>query len=215
MKKIIPALLMVALTTAAGCAQSGAVPPETAYSQEDVLVTEAEREAGKPIFQIVMEDGGVIRGELYPDTAPESVGNFIALANSGFYDGLIFHRVIPGFMIQGGCPTGTGTGGPGWNIKGEFSQNGVPNDIKHTVGVLSMARSQSPNSAGSQFFIMTSNSPHLDGQYAAFGKVLEGMDVADGIVNTPRDGRDRPNQDQVMKYIRVQTFGVDYPFERR
>lgn len=215
MKKIIPALLMMALTTAAGCSHADAALPETAYSETDVLVTEAEREAGMPIFQIVMEDGGIIRGELYPSIAPESVGNFVALANSGFYDGLIFHRVIPGFMIQGGCPTGTGTGGPGWNIKGEFARNGVLNPLKHTVGVLSMARSQAPDSAGSQFFIMTSDSPHLDGQYAAFGKVLEGMDVAERIVNSPRNGMDRPNQDQRMKYIRVATFGVDYPFERK
>ena len=167
-----------------------------------------------PTFAITMEDGRQMKGELYPDIAPQSVGNFIALANSGFYDGLIFHRVIPGFMIQGGCPDGTGMGGPGYRIRGEFRINGVRNDLKHTYGVLSMARSMSPNSAGSQFFIMTSDSPHLDGQYAAFGKVLEGMDVADSIVNTKRDMRDKPLTPQRMASIRVETNGVEYPFEK-
>ena len=138
--------------------------------------------AQNPTFVITMADGREMKGELYPETAPQSVGNFIALANSGFYDGLIFHRVIPGFMIQGGDPKGTGIGGPGYHIKGEFAMNGVNNPLKHTYGVLSMARSMMPDSAGSQFFIMTSDSPHLDGQYAAFGKVLEGMDVADAII---------------------------------
>ena len=155
-----------------------------------------------------------MKGELYPEIAPQSVGNFIALANSGFYDGLIFHRVIPGFMIQGGDPKGTGIGGPGYRIKGEFAMNGVNNPLKHTYGVLSMARSMMPDSAGSQFFIMTSDSPHLDGQYAAFGKVLEGMDVADAIVATKRDMRDKPLTPQVMKSIRVETFGQVYPFEQ-
>ena len=145
-----------------------------------------------PTFVITMADGREMKGELYPDIAPQSVGNFIALANSGFYDGLIFHRVIPGFMIQGGDPKGTGMGGPGYRIKGEFAMNGVPNPLKHTYGVLSMARSMMPDSAGSQFFIMTSDSPHLDGQYAAFGKVLEGMDVADAIVSVKRDRMDKP-----------------------
>ena len=170
--------------------------------------------ATNPTFVITMEDGRQMKGELYPDIAPQSVGNFIALANSGFYDGLIFHRVIPGFMIQGGDPRGTGTGGPGWSIKGEFAANGVPNPLKHTYGVLSMARSMMPDSAGSQFFIMTSVSPRLDGQYAAFGKVLEGMEVADSIVNARRDPRDRPYTDQRMAGIRVETFGADYPFEK-
>ena len=146
--------------------------------------------AQNPVFTITMRDGRQMKGELYPETAPQSVGNFVALANSGFYDGLIFHRVIPGFMIQGGDPKGMGFGGPGYCIKGEFAANGVDNPVKHTYGVLSMARSMDPDSAGSQFFIMTSDSPHLDGQYAAFGKVLEGMDVAEDIVNTPRDGAD-------------------------
>ena len=167
-----------------------------------------------PTFVITMADGREMKGELYPDIAPQSVGNFIALANSGFYDGLIFHRVIPGFMIQGGDPKGTGIGGPGYRIKGEFAMNGVNNPLKHTYGVLSMARSMMPDSAGSQFFIMTSDSPHLDGQYAAFGKVLEGMDVADAIVSVKRDRMDKPLEPQTMKSIRVETFGQTYPFEQ-
>jgi peptidyl-prolyl cis-trans isomerase B (cyclophilin B) len=161
-----------------------------------------------------MRDGREMKGELYPETAPQSVGNFVALANSGFYDGLIFHRVIPGFMIQGGDPKGMGYGGPGYCIKGEFAANGVNNPVKHTYGVLSMARSMAPDSAGSQFFIMTSDSPHLDGQYAAFGKVLEGMEVADSIVNVKRDMRDKPLEPQRMASIRVETNGVEYPFEK-
>ena len=161
-----------------------------------------------------MEDGREMKGELYPEIAPQSVGNFIALANSGFYDGLIFHRVIPGFMIQGGDPKGTGTGGPGYRIKGEFAMNGVRNPLKHTYGVLSMARSMMPDSAGSQFFIMTSDSPHLDGSYAAIGKVLEGMETADAIVNVKRDRMDRPYEDQRMKSIRVETFGQVFPFDQ-
>ena len=167
-----------------------------------------------PTVVITMADGREMKGELYPDIAPQSVGNFIALANSGFYDGLIFHRVIPGFMIQGGDPKGTGMGGPGYRIKGEFAMNGVNNPLKHTYGVLSMARSMMPDSAGSQFFIMTSDSPHLDGQYAAFGKVLEGMDVADAIVSVKRDRMDKPLEPQTMKSIRVETFGQTYPFEQ-
>ena len=167
-----------------------------------------------PTFVITMADGREMKGELYPDIAPQSVGNFIALANSGFYDGLIFHRVIPGFMIQGGDPKGTGMGGPGYRIKGEFAMNGVNNPLKHTYGVLSMARSMMPDSAGSQFFIMTSDSPHLDGQYAAFGKVLEGMDVADTIVSVKRDRMDKPLEPQTMKSIRAETFGQTYPFDQ-
>ena len=170
--------------------------------------------AQNPIFVITMEDGREMKGELYPEVAPQSVGNFIALANSGFYDGLIFHRVIPGFMIQGGDPKGVGIGGPGYHIKGEFMMNGVANPLKHTYGVLSMARSMMPDSAGSQFFIMTSDSPHLDGQYAAFGKVLEGMETADAIVSVKRDMRDKPVVDQRMKSIRVETFGQVYPFDQ-
>ncbi len=170
--------------------------------------------AQNPVFVITMKDGRTMKGELYPEVAPQSVGNFTALANSGFYDGLIFHRVIPGFMIQGGDPKGMGYGGPGYSIKGEFAANGVNNPLKHTYGVLSMARSMMPDSAGSQFFIMTADSPHLDGQYAAFGKVLEGMDVADDIVSVPRDSADKPLEPQVMASIRVDTFGEVYPFEQ-
>lgn len=155
-------------------------------------------------FTIEMEKGGIMTGELYPEIAPITVANFEKLANEGFYDGLIFHRVIPGFMIQGGDPTGTGMGGSLENIKGEFAANGFKNDLKHTRGVLSMARSQRPNSASSQFFIMVEDSPHLDGMYAAFGKVTEGMEVADEIVEVKRDVRDKPREDQVMKSIRVE-----------
>lgn len=167
-----------------------------------------------PIFKITMANGAAMEGELYPDMAPESVGNFIELANSGFYDGLCFHRVIPGFMIQGGCPLGNGTGGPDWHIKGEFNQNGVNNPLKHTEGVLSMARSMMPNSAGSQFFIMTSTSPHLDGAYAAFGKLTSGMDEAYKIVNVKRDYNDKPLERQEIKTIRVECFGKEYPFTK-
>ena len=164
-----------------------------------------------PIVTIEMESGAVMSGELYPEIAPNTVNNFIALANSGFYDGVVFHRVIPGFMIQGGDPDGNGTGGPGYEIKGEFSANGFKNDLKHTLGVLSMARTMIPDSAGSQFFIMVADAPHLDGQYAAFGKVIEGMDVVNKIAETATDYSDRPLQPQVMKTVTVETFGVDYP----
>ena len=168
--------------------------------------------AQNPLVTIEMEDGGKMVAELYPDVAPNTVNNFISLVRSGFYNGLIFHRVIPGFMIQGGCPDGTGMGGPGYTIKGEFARNGVKNDLKHDRGVLSMARAMHPNSAGSQFFIMVEKAPHLDGDYAAFGKVVEGMDVADAIVYADRDVRtDRPRKDQRMKSVTVETFGVDYP----
>ena len=164
-----------------------------------------------PVFTIEMENGGVITGELYPDVAPQSVYNFIALANSGYYDGLIFHRVIPGFMIQGGCPEGTGMGGPGYCIKGEFFYNGVKNDLKHKRGVLSMARAQSPNSGGSQFFIMHADSKFLDGQYAAFGKVTSGLEVVDAIAATKTDRNDRPLVDQKIVSIVVDTKGETYP----
>ena len=167
-----------------------------------------------PTFTLTLENGGVMTGELYPEHAPESVGNFIELANKGYYDGLTFHRVIPGFMIQGGCPNGTGMGGPGYCIKGEFNQNGHHNPLKHTYGVLSMARSMMPNSAGSQFFIMTSMSPHLDGSYAAFGRVLTGLEHADRIQNVKRDRADKPLEPQVIASIRVDTQGHEYPFER-
>ena len=158
-----------------------------------------------------MESGGVIEGELYPDKAPQSVYNFIDLCNHNYYDGLIFHRVISGFMIQGGCPKGTGTGGPGYCIKGEFKLNGVQNNLSHQRGVLSMARAQAANSAGSQFFIMHENGEFLDGQYAAFGKVLEGMDVVDKIAAVKTDGNDRPLTEQKIASIRVDTKGEDYP----
>ena len=160
-----------------------------------------------PIVTITMEDGSVMKAELYPDIAPNTVKNFVDLINRGFYDGVGFHRVIPGFMIQGGCPDGNGTGGPGYSIKGEFTRNGFANNLKHTKGVLSMARTMDPNSAGSQFFIMVENAPHLDGQYAAFGKLIEGQEVADKIVNVPRDRMDKPYEDQVMKTVTVETFG--------
>ena len=154
--------------------------------------------------RIEMENGDVMRGELYPEIAPKTVANFEKLVNVGFYDGLIFHRVIPGFMIQGGCPKGEGTGGPGWQIEGEFALNGFKNDLKHTRGVMSMARSMMPNSAGSQFFIMVADSPHLDGQYAAFGKIIEGMEAADAIVKSPRDMRDKPKKAQRMKKVTIE-----------
>ncbi len=164
-----------------------------------------------PIVTIEMENGGVIKAELYPEVAPNTVNNFIYLIKKGHYDGLIFHRVIAGFMIQGGCPNGTGMGGPGYSIKGEFSGNGFKNDLKHEKGVLSMARTMHPNSAGSQFFIMHDYAPHLDGQYAAFGKVIEGLDVVDAIADTRVDYNDRPRVPQVMKKVTVDTQGVDYP----
>ncbi|MDE7076077.1 MAG: peptidylprolyl isomerase [Clostridia bacterium] len=165
-----------------------------------------------PVATITMENGNTIKLELYPDKAPNTVNNFIALANSGFYDGLIFHRVIKGFMIQGGDPAGIGTGGPGYNIKGEFALNGFKqNDIKHERGVISMARAYHPDSAGSQFFIMHANSSHLDGQYAAFGKVTEGIDTVDEIASVATDRNDKPRADKTMKSVRVETFGVEYP----
>ena len=164
-----------------------------------------------PTFKITMENGAVMEGELYPEIAPQSVYNFIDLCNHNFYDGLIFHRVIPGFMIQGGCPDGTGMGGPGYCIKGEFFFNGVKNDLKHKRGVLSMARSQSPNSAGSQFFLMHQNSPHLDGQYAAFGKVTSGLEVIDAIASVKTNYQDRPLDEQKIASITVDTHGETYP----
>ncbi len=164
-----------------------------------------------PIVTITMEDGGTMKLELYPEVAPNTVNNFITLAQKGYYNGLIFHRVISGFMIQGGDPDGRGTGGPGYSIKGEFSGNGFPNDLKHTRGVISMARSMRPDSAGSQFFIMHQDSPHLDGQYAAFGKLTEGEDVLDRIAGTRTGWADKPVSPQVMKTVTVDTFGVDYP----
>lgn len=171
--------------------------------------------AQNPIVTIEMKTGDVIKAELYPEIAPNTVNNFISLISKGYYNGLIFHRVIKGFMIQGGCPEGTGTGGPGYSIAGEFAQNGFENNLSHTPGVLSMARSMMPDSAGSQFFIMHETSPHLDGSYAAFGKVIEGMDIVNKIATTNTDYSDRPLEDQVMKSVTVDTFGVDYPEPER
>lgn len=167
--------------------------------------------AQNPIVTFTMENGDVIKAELYPEIAPISVNNFVSLVSKGYYDGLIFHRVIRGFMIQGGDPTGTGMGGPGYSIPGEFSRNGFENNLKHTEGVLSMARSMHPDSAGSQFFIMHKNSPHLDGQYAAFGKVIEGMENVNKIAECDTDYNDRPIDTQRMKTVTVDTFGVEYP----
>ena len=164
-----------------------------------------------PIVTIEIENGNVMKAELYPDIAPNTVNNFISLINKGFYDGVVFHRVIPGFMIQGGDPEGTGIGGPGYSIKGEFTLNGFKNDLKHEKGVLSMARTMVPDSAGSQFFIMVEKSPHLDGQYAAFGKVIEGIEEADRIVSVRRDFNDKPKEPQTMKKVTVETFDVEYP----
>ncbi|SCZ02256.1 peptidylprolyl isomerase [Alkaliphilus peptidifermentans] len=164
-----------------------------------------------PIVTITMENGNQMKAELYPEVAPNTVNNFISLIKKGFYNGLIFHRVIPGFMIQGGDPQGMGVGGPGYGIKGEFDGNGFDNNLKHTKGVLSMARAQNPNSAGSQFFIMVANSPHLDGDYAGFGKIIEGIEEADRIVAVERDFRDKPVEDQKIQEMSVETFGIEYP----
>ncbi len=164
-----------------------------------------------PIVTIEMQDGSVMKAELYPEIAPNTVNNFISLINHGFYDDLTFHRVIKGFMLQGGCPDGNGMGGPGYSIKGEFSMNGVPNDLRHEPGILSMARSMSPDSAGSQFFIMHKTSPHLDGQYAAFGQIIEGMDVVNKIAEVRTDYNDKPLEPQVIRTMSVETFGETYP----
>ena len=201
---IILPLLLAACCGLAGCAQEATEEPQTMEQQY-------------PIATIEMADGSVIRIELYPDVAENTVKNFIYLANTGFYDGVIFHRVIEGFMIQGGDPDGTGTGGPGYRIKGEFSNNHYDNDLKHERGVISMARQGNPyfpasayNTAGSQFFIMHADSEHLDGDYAAFGHVIEGMDVVDAIAAVETDANDRPLVEQRMETVRVETFGVDY-----
>lgn len=167
--------------------------------------------AQNPVVTIEMENGDIMKAELYPQIAPNTVNNFISLIKKGFYDGVIFHRVIPGFMIQGGDPEGTGIGGPGYSIKGEFTQNGFPNQLKHTPGVLSMARTMMPDSAGSQFFIMHKTSPHLDGQYAAFGKIIEGLDVVDKIAQVRTNFQDAPLEKQVIKKVTVETFGEEYP----
>lgn len=167
--------------------------------------------AQNPVVTFTMKNGDTFKAELYPEIAPQSVNNFISLIQKGFYNGLIFHRVIRGFMIQGGDPQGTGMGGPGYCIKGEFASNGFKNDLKHTEGVLSMARSMFPDSAGSQFFIMHKNSPHLDGDYAAFGKIIEGMDIINKIAEVPTNYNDRPMEDQVMETVTIDCFGVEYP----
>lgn len=200
-KKVIGLLLCTALVTSvAGCAGS-----------KDSGSTSKGGDKMNPVVTIEMENGDKIKVELYPDIAPNTVNNFISLVNKKFYDGLIFHRVIPGFMIQGGDPKGTGAGGPGYNIKGEFSGNGFKNDLKHTRGVISMARTQAPDTAGSQFFIMVTDYPSLDGQYASFGKVIEGMEAVDRIVSTKTDSNDKPLQEQKMKKVTVDTFGKTYP----
>ncbi len=201
---LLAAFLLLSLACAKGT-EASASAPKTTETKEETNVDKTH-----PVATITMKDGGKIELELYPETAPESVKNFISLANSGFYDGLIFHRVIMGFMIQGGDPKGNGTGGPGYSIKGEFAANGVKNDISHVRGVISMARAQPYDSAGSQFFIMHEDGTYLDGQYAAFGRVTSGMDVVDKIAKTTTDSRDKPYKDQVMESVRVETWGVEY-----
>jgi len=200
------ALLLLLVPMASGLAQGEDSTQPTNREEESTMPN--------PVFTIILENGQIVEGELYPNNAPQSVGNFISLANAGFYDGLIFHRVIPGFMVQGGCPNGNGMGGPGYSIKGEFSQNGISNPLRHTRGVLSMARSMKMDSAGSQFFIMVADAPHLDGGYAAFGLVTSGMEAIDQVVNAKRDRADKPVENQVIKSIRVETNGVEYPFDR-
>ena len=221
MKKILTVLLSLTLLMLSAAACTGTTENEepSASPSESAQTPEASADASPTAdpyaetigFTIEMENGDIMKGELYPNLAPKTVENFVKLCNEHFYDGLIFHRVIPGFMIQGGCPLGTGTGGPGYHIKGEFKLNGFKNKLNHTRGVLSMARAMTPNSAGSQFFIMHADAPHLDGQYAAFGKVISGMEAVDKIAAVPTDFADRPTQDQRMKKVTVDTFGVDYP----
>lgn len=201
-------LAFIATGCGAGGAQSQTGSTQSNQSQSNSSSSQAQK---NPVVTITMADGGQIKAELYPQIAPNTVNNFIALVQKGFYNGLSFHRVIPGFMIQGGDPKGNGMGGPGYSIKGEFNNNGFKNSLKHERGVLSMARAQDPNSAGSQFFIMVAAAPSLDGDYAAFGKVTSGLDVIDKIVNTPRDKSDKPLNPQVMKTVTVDTFGVNYP----
>ena len=201
--------MLIVLLTLCACSDKNDNKGESQLSNSD---------NNNPIVTIEMEDGGIIKAELYPEIAPNTVNNFISLINKGYYDGVIFHRVIPGFMIQGGDPQGTGRGGPGYKIKGEFTNNGFTNNLKHTRGVLSMARQGNPynpksayDTAGSQFFIMVADAPHLDKDYASFGKVIEGMDVVDRIVSVNRNASDKPLKDQRMKKVTVETFGVSYP----
>ncbi|MEC0247942.1 peptidylprolyl isomerase [Paenibacillus chitinolyticus] len=213
-------LVMALLVIAAGCGKAKTDSSGTATPAPTPSPTAAGSAGGSeppktdgknPVVTIEMDNGKIIKAELYPQVAPNTVNNFISLIKKGFYDGKIFHRVIPGFMIQGGDPDGTGAGGPGYGIKGEFTSNGFKNELKHTRGVLSMARAQDPDSAGSQFFIMVADSPHLDGQYASFGKVTEGMEAVDEIVNQPTEANDRPKTPPAMKKVTVDTLGVDYP----
>lgn len=208
---ILISLLAVLMVILAGCGSKPAATPAPTPEAAPTESTAGTGEISHPIATIEMDSGKVIKLELYPEVAPNTVNNFISLAKQGFYDGLIFHRVIPGFMIQGGDPEGMGTGGPGYSIKGEFKTNGFDNTLKHTTGVISMARSQSLDSAGSQFFIMTADASQLDGQYAAFGKVTEGQDVVEEIVNLPRGANDRPNDPPVMKKVTIDTLGKEYP----
>lgn len=205
-------VLMAGCGSKPGASGGAATSPSPASSAEDSSSAgQPSKSTSHPIVTFEMQNGGIIKAELYPEVAPNTVNNFISLINKGFYDGLIFHRVIPGFMIQGGDPEGTGTGGPGYSIKGEFLANGFTNDLKHTRGVLSMARANDPDSAGSQFFIMTDAAESLDGSYAAFGKVTEGMDVVDAIAALERDSNDRPKEPPVIKKVTVDTLGVTYP----
>ncbi|MFC4303214.1 peptidylprolyl isomerase [Cohnella boryungensis] len=216
---LIAVIALLLIVTGCGSKERSNSPSDTAPSsnggaastQEASPMSNVDTSGDNPIVTIEMENGGKITIELYPKVAPNSVNNFISLVKKGFYDGTIFHRVIPGFMVQGGDPDGTGMGGPGYSIAGEFTQNGFENNLKHTTGVLSMARAQNPNSAGSQFFIMVADSPHLDGAYAAFGKVTEGMDVVNEIVSQKRDRSDRPETPQVMKKVTVDTRGAEAP----
>lgn len=199
-------LSLVLLLLLSGCGTTKSEPSNEENTTQAKVISPDDY----PIVTITMEDNSTITLELYPDKAPNTVNNFVSLVNKGFYDGLIFHRIIPDFMIQGGDPNGNGTGGPGYSIKGEFSENGFENDLKHERGVISMARSQLPDSAGSQFFIMVADAPHLDGEYAPFGKVIEGMDVADKIVSSKRDKNDKPVEEIKMKQVTVDTKGIDY-----
>ncbi|WP_303984823.1 peptidylprolyl isomerase [Niallia circulans] len=199
-------LSFVLLLLLSGCGTTKSEPSKEENTTQAKVISPDDY----PIVTITMEDNSTITLELYPDKAPNTVNNFVSLVNKGFYDGLIFHRIIPDFMIQGGDPNGNGTGGPGYSIKGEFSENGFENDLKHERGVISMARSQLPDSAGSQFFIMVADAPHLDGEYAPFGKVIEGMDVVDKIVSSKRDKNDKPVEEIKMKQVTVDTKGIDY-----
>lgn len=208
---LIISVVLLLITSIIGCGtqaqNNGSSQPQTNAGTSNTNTTTGQKD---PIVTITMADGGQIKVELYPNVAPNTVKNFISLVQKGFYNGLTFHRVIPGFMIQGGDPNGNGTGGPGYSIKGEFKSNGFTNNLKHVRGVISMARTQDPNSAGSQFFIMVAAAPSLDGNYAAFGKVLSGMSEVDKIVNTPADSNNKPLQPQVMKSVTVDTFGIKY-----